>query len=51
MTGHGASGHGTGGSSYDGPSENYPGVPFSSLDFHQPYCEISNYNDPNNVRS
>jgi alpha-amylase len=49
MTGHGGSGTGTGGSSYDGPSENYPGVPFSNLDFHQPYCEISNYNDPNDV--
>ncbi len=49
MTGHGGSGTGTGGSSYDGPGENYPGVPFSSLDFHQPYCEISNYNDPNDV--
>jgi len=51
MTGHGGSGTGTGGSSYDGPSENYPGVPFSNLDFHQPYCEISNYNDPNDVRN
>ena len=49
MTGHGGSGTGTGGSGYDGPSENYPGVPFSNLDFHQPYCEISNYNDPNDV--
>ena len=51
MTGHGASGQGTGGSSFDGASESYPGVPFSNLDFHQPYCEISNYNDPNDVRA
>ncbi|XP_023334511.1 alpha-amylase [Eurytemora carolleeae] len=51
MTGHGGSGQGTGGSSYDGPSESYPGVPFSNLDFHQPYCEISNYNDANDVRN
>merc|ERR1719431_501321 len=51
MTGHGGSGQGTGGSGYDGPNENYPGVPFSNLDFHQPYCEISNYNDANDVRN
>lgn len=49
MTGHGASGQGTGGSSFNGNNEDYPGVPFSNLDFHQPYCEISNYNDPNDV--
>ena len=40
MNRHGESGTGTGGSSYNGESEDYPGVPFSSLDFHQPYCEI-----------
>lgn len=51
MTGHGASGQGTGGSSFNGNNEDYPGVPFSNLDFHQPYCEISNYNDPNDVRN
>merc|ERR1711973_408729 len=51
MTGHGASGTGTGGSGFNGNNLDYPGVPFSSLDFHQPYCEISNYNDPNDVRN
>jgi alpha-amylase len=51
MTGHGASGTGTGGSSFNGNNEDYPGVPYSNLDFHQPYCEISNYNDPNDVRN
>jgi len=51
MTGHGGSGQGTGGSGYDGPNENYPGVPFGNQDFHQPYCEISNYNDANDVRN
>ncbi len=43
MTGHGTSGTGSGGSGFDGASESYPGVPYSSLDFHQPYCEINNY--------
>ena len=43
MTGHGMSGTGTGGSSFNGNNEDYPGVPFSSLDFHQPYCEINDY--------
>merc|ERR1712215_634564 len=51
MTGHGSSGQGTGGSSFDGGSQSYPGVPFSSLDFHQPYCEINNYGDVNEVRN
>merc|ERR1712038_740722 len=43
MTGHGGSGQGTGGSGYDGPYENFPGVPFGIQDFHQPYCDVSNY--------
>lgn len=51
MTGHGGSGQGTGGSGYNGPNLDYPGVPFGFGDFHQPYCEISNYNDPNDVSS
>jgi alpha-amylase len=51
MTGHGASGQGTGGSGFDGGSEDYPGVPFGSGDFHQPYCEIQNYNDANEVNA
>ena len=51
MTGHGASGQGTGGSSFDGNSESYPAVPYSNLDFHQPYCEINNYGNVNEVRN
>merc|ERR1712002_908683 len=51
MTGHGASGTGTGGSGFDGASERYDGVPFSNLDFHQPYCEINNYGNADEVRN
>merc|ERR1711971_1303124 len=51
MTGHGASGTGTGGSGFDGASERYDGVPFSSQDFHQPYCEINNYGNSDEVRN
>ena len=51
MSGHGSSGQGTGGSGYDGGSQSYPGVPFGSGDFHQPYCDINNYNDVNEVRN
>ena len=49
MTGHGASGQGTAGSGFDGNSLSYPAVPFGGNDFHQPYCEINNYNDANEV--
>jgi len=51
MTGHGGCCQGTAGSSYSGEEERYDAVPYSSQDFHQPYCEISNYNDPNDVRN
>merc|ERR1711936_171201 len=51
MTGRGASGQGTGGSGFDGGSQNYDGVPFSSLDFHQPYCDIQNYGNAEEVRN
>jgi len=51
MTGHGSSGQGTGGSGFDGGSESYDGVPFSSQDFHQPYCEINDYGNINEVRN
>merc|ERR1712079_623086 len=51
MTGHGQSGTGTGGSGYNGGSLDYPGVPFGYNDFHQPYCEINNYQDPREVRN
>merc|ERR1739838_1131693 len=44
MTGHGSSGQGTGGSGFDGG-------PFSSQDFHQPYCEINDYGNINEVRN
>merc|ERR1712198_210196 len=45
------SGQGTGGSGFNGGSQDYPGVPFSSLDFHQPYCEINNYGNADEVRN
>merc|ERR1712168_3508 len=51
MTGHEKSGQGTGGSGFNGGSQDYPGVPFSSLDFHQPYCEINNYGNADEVRN
>ena len=51
MSGHGSSGTGTGGSSFNGGSLDYPGVPFSSWDFHQPYCEINNYQNVDEVRN
>merc|ERR1719481_1216394 len=45
------SGQGTGGSGFNGGSQDYPGVPFSSLDFHQPYCDIQNYGNADEVRN
>ena len=51
MSGRGASGQGTGGSGFDGQSQRYDGVPFSSLDFHQPYCDIQNYGNAEEVRN
>ena len=51
MSGRGSSGSGTGGSGYNGDSQDYPGVPFSNLDFHQPYCEIQNYGNADEVRN
>ena len=29
----------------------YPGVPFGGGDFHQPYCEINNYQNVDEVRN
>jgi len=51
MSGMDGSGSGTGGSQYDGGSQSYPGVPFSTNDFHKPICTISNYGDPTEVRN
>merc|ERR1719295_600351 len=51
MSGHGSSGTGVDGSSFNGGSQQYPGVPYGSGDFHQPYCDVNNYQDPNNVRN
>ncbi len=31
--------------------QSYPAVPYSSLDFHHPYCEINDYNNVNEVRN
>lgn len=55
MTGQGK-GTGTAGDSYNGDHNDavnglqYPGVPYGPNDFHQPYCDITNYQDPDNVR-
>ena len=46
MSGLDGQGTGTGGSQFSGPDQSYPGVPFSSQDFHQPICYINNYGDP-----
>lgn len=51
MSGHGMSGTGTAGSGFNGGNLDYPGVPYSSLDFHQPYCEIGNYQNVDEVRN
>ena len=36
---------------FNGGSQQYPGVPYGPGDFHQPYCDVNNYQDPNNVRN
>lgn len=51
MSGLDSEGSGWGGSSFSGGGQSYPAVPFSSMDFNQPICEISNYGDPNEVRN
>merc|ERR1712123_91200 len=51
MSGLDGVGTGTAGSSYNGGSQDYPGVPFSNTDFHQPICYIENYGDPTEVRN
>ncbi|XP_059087363.1 alpha-amylase A-like [Tigriopus californicus] len=52
MTGRGAGpSSGWGGSPFNAENQDYPGVPFSSFDFHQPYCEIFDYNNPDEVRN
>ena len=40
-----------GGSGYNGGNLDYPGVPFGGGDFHQPYCEINNYQNVDEVRN
>ena len=51
MSGNDNSGTGTGGSGFDGFEQSYPAVPFSNLDFHQPYCMIQNYQNVDEVRN
>ena len=41
MTRPDEAGTGTAGSNFNGNNKDYPGVPFSSLDFH--HCDISNW--------
>lgn len=47
----GGSGQGTAGSNWDGGSQDFGAVPFSAWDFHQPYCEINDYNNVYEVRN
>ena len=51
MSGNDWAGQGTAGSEYNGYDQAYPAVPFSSLDFHQPYCLISDYGNAEDVRN
>eukprot|EP00095_Tigriopus_kingsejongensis_P003521 maker-scaffold522_size146686-snap-gene-0.16 protein:Tk03521 transcript:maker-scaffold522_size146686-snap-gene-0.16-mRNA-1 annotation:"alpha-amylase a precursor" len=52
MTGRGAGdSSGWGGSYFNAENEDYPSVPFSTLDFHKPYCEIHDYNNVDEVRN
>ena len=57
-------GYGSAGNYYNGPSRDYPGVPYSNLDFHQPRSganpqgrcpnadsEIHDHNDKEQVRN
>ena len=44
-------GTGTGGSSFSGGGQSYSGVPYSSLDFNQPICNIQDYGNPTEVRN
>lgn len=47
----GGSGVGTGGCSYDAQKQEYPCVPYSTLDFHHPVCDINNYQNVSIVRN
>ena len=40
---------GVGGTTADTSNRQYPGVPYGPSDFNNPICEVTNYNDPNNV--
>lgn len=42
--------YGTGGTSADPKDFSYPGVPYTSQDFHTPPCQIQNYNNATEVR-
>jgi len=51
MSGLDSEGTGTGGSSFSGGGQSYSGVPYSSLDFNQPICDIQDYGNPTEVRN
>ncbi|XP_014482301.1 PREDICTED: alpha-amylase A [Dinoponera quadriceps] len=51
MTGDFEPALGTGGSTADTRNRLYYNVPYSSQDFHNPPCNVNNYNDPVNVRN
>lgn len=50
MTGKSGDIIGTGGTKANADKLEYPGIPYSPIDFHWP-CMINNYNDPNEVRN
>ncbi|KAG4073443.1 hypothetical protein HA402_000667 [Bradysia odoriphaga] len=47
----GFNGVGTAGSLADSSVRDYPGVPYTDKDFHNPICGIQNYQDPLQVRN
>ncbi|CAH2096390.1 unnamed protein product [Euphydryas editha] len=51
MTGVHKDNKGTGGSTADFNSYNYPAVPYNDRHFHNPHCEIRNYDNVSEVRN
>lgn len=51
MTGKSGTIIGTGGSKANAEKLEYPSIPYGPDDFHEPACDINNYNDPKEVRN
>lgn len=51
MTGEKGKILGTGGTTADVDKLDYPGIPYTSDDFHHPICPINNYDNPFEVRN